>query len=237
MTDLAVPLGQFKEEVSYVGPTDSTSVTYGNGYDRCGNLEYIFLDENGVDLFDLAVFDQTSTIVDNLADSFDLKLQSEPIGTDLEAKFTLVISLLDYPSSIPATFEVTLFYRECFPNAFLGPEVSDKVLTVGDPEQRFGYVFDQSPCDWDQSYKVVRVDPRTGVESALPKFVSLESLVFIIGVTDRDDVGEYLIKISSKIENSLQTEKERLFTIEVVAPPDIEIIVSKKPEFLVKLED
>ena len=72
MTDLAVPLGQFKEEVSYVGPTDSTSVTYGNGYDRCGNLEYSFLDENGLEVFDLAVFSQETTVNNNLADSFDL---------------------------------------------------------------------------------------------------------------------------------------------------------------------
>lgn len=81
----------------------------------------------------------------------------------------------------------------------MGPEVEDKVVTVGDPEQRFSYIFDQSPCQWDQSYKVVQINTRTGAETSLPKFVTLESLSFIMGVTDRSDVGEYLISISSKI--------------------------------------
>lgn len=36
--DLVVPGGQDVLDLVYAGPTDSTSVTYGNGYDKCGDL-------------------------------------------------------------------------------------------------------------------------------------------------------------------------------------------------------
>ena len=44
LEDMKVPPGQKLVELVLEGPTDSTSVIYGNGYDKCGNLTYIWLD-------------------------------------------------------------------------------------------------------------------------------------------------------------------------------------------------
>lgn len=72
--DVAVPVGSTQTNINYAGPTDSTSVTYGNGHDKCGNLEYVFLDETATDPFSLAVFSQSTTVNNDLADSFELSL-------------------------------------------------------------------------------------------------------------------------------------------------------------------
>lgn len=39
-----VPLGSFKKDLANEGPSDSVSLTYGNGYDICGPLSYDFTD-------------------------------------------------------------------------------------------------------------------------------------------------------------------------------------------------
>ena len=39
-----VPLGSFKKDLANEGPSDSVSLTYGNGYDICGPLNYDFTD-------------------------------------------------------------------------------------------------------------------------------------------------------------------------------------------------
>ena len=45
LEDMVVPNGQTLLDLTYNGPTDSASVTYGNGYDKCGNLTYIWFDD------------------------------------------------------------------------------------------------------------------------------------------------------------------------------------------------
>lgn len=47
ITDMAVPEGKNLIKEIYGGPTNSMSVTYGNGYDRCGPLKYSFLSLDG----------------------------------------------------------------------------------------------------------------------------------------------------------------------------------------------
>ena len=46
--NLFVPINESLLDVTYDGPTDSISVIYGNGYDKCGNLKYEWLDPSGV---------------------------------------------------------------------------------------------------------------------------------------------------------------------------------------------
>jgi len=104
----------------YPGPTDSVSVTYGNGYDRCGNLTYKWFDAGG-DVFENSYFSSNFTIVDRGADNLQQNLTSTATGTTLYDYLTLVVSLKDYPASTPATFKVKLEYRECFPFNFRGP--------------------------------------------------------------------------------------------------------------------
>ena len=43
ITDVKVPDGKTSLYLTYKGPTDSISATYGNGYDKCGSLTYKYL--------------------------------------------------------------------------------------------------------------------------------------------------------------------------------------------------
>ena len=47
VNNLSVPLGSESQSLSYAGPTDSISVKYGNGYDKCGELTYQWFDSTG----------------------------------------------------------------------------------------------------------------------------------------------------------------------------------------------
>ena len=55
ITNMAVPEGTNKLMDVYLGPKNSISVIYGNGYDRCGPLKYSFLSLDGKQ-FNLDVF-------------------------------------------------------------------------------------------------------------------------------------------------------------------------------------
>ena len=55
ITNMAVPEGKNKLMDVYLGPKNSISVIYGNGYDRCGPLKYSFLSLDGKQ-FNLDVF-------------------------------------------------------------------------------------------------------------------------------------------------------------------------------------
>lgn len=61
---LTVPEGEELLELIYLGPTDSTSVTYGNGYDKCGKLRYSYFDLNEV-IFSLPDFSSIETKNEN----------------------------------------------------------------------------------------------------------------------------------------------------------------------------
>lgn len=129
LEDLAVPNGQKVVELISNGPTDSASVTYGNGYDKCGNLTYIWLDKEN-NFFENGWFSYNSTVVINDVDMFNMTLNSEPDGTVLRDYFTLVIKLEEYPTSVPASFDLMITYRECFPYDFSGPQIDDITLRV-----------------------------------------------------------------------------------------------------------
>ena len=91
------------------------------------------------------------------------------------------IALVEYPDTIPALFDVNLYYRECFPTNFVATELENQVLVAGDEgEIRLDYTFSQYPCSFDQTYSVTQIDRVSGEEKKLPRFVSLENLDFII---------------------------------------------------------
>ena len=57
----------------YNGPTDSVSVVYGNGFNKCGDFEYAMTDKDGVGL-SLDMFTLETTYVDGEADILSFNL-------------------------------------------------------------------------------------------------------------------------------------------------------------------
>ena len=133
-----------------MGPTDSVSDMYGNGYDKCGNLTYNWVNTS-CKKFENEYFSSNFTIIEDEADQFTQNLTSTRTGTTLKDVATLVISLPQYPSSTPAMFNILLTYRECFPFDFTGPKINDLKIRVGDPGPEIDFFFDQYPCSWNQT--------------------------------------------------------------------------------------
>lgn len=124
VVDMRVPLGLTVLTNSYTGPKDSVSATYGNGYDKCGALQYTILDEEGNEF--ISSFFGANTVQNaNFADSFDLTLNSDATGNVNKASFKLKIGLEDYPEAISAFFDVNLYYRECFPTEFMANDLEN----------------------------------------------------------------------------------------------------------------
>ena len=130
--ELLVPPGDDLLTLNYIGPTDSVSDMYGNGYDKCGNLTYNWVNTSWKK-FENKYFSSNFTIIEDEADQFTQNLTSTRTGTTLNDVATLVISLPQYPTSTPAMFNVLLTYRECFPFDFAGPKINDVKIRVGDP--------------------------------------------------------------------------------------------------------
>lgn len=81
ITEIAVPVGKSKQAQVLAGPTDSMSVFYGNGYDRCGPMIYDLIFVDGVS-FDVDLFDQKlSPVRPTNADILEWELSSEMTGT------------------------------------------------------------------------------------------------------------------------------------------------------------
>lgn len=163
---MKVPIGQSLLTLILPGPTNTVSALYGNGYDKCGELTYLWLDANGKQ-FSSEWFKGEANSESNFVDSLTLVLHSEPNGTDLHDQVTLSIRLDDYPSSTPATFKISLTYRECFPLVFSVPKIEDLKLKVGTRGPVIDYFFDQYPCKWNQTYTIFIVTP-LGKTSVLP---------------------------------------------------------------------
>ena len=60
--DMNVPGGQTLVDLIFEGPKDTASVIYGNGYDRCGDLTYLWLDSQGKEFTNM-VFSANATVV------------------------------------------------------------------------------------------------------------------------------------------------------------------------------
>jgi len=87
-----VALGQTKNQLKIDGPSNSISLLYGNGFDRCGPLKYVLLDNSGLPF----VNSQFSLDVKSVTDAHDdvsLTLNSYPSGLDVTLNFKLEVSL------------------------------------------------------------------------------------------------------------------------------------------------
>ena len=98
--DIEVPQNEEIIQVNYAGPTDSASLSYGNGYDKCGPIKYTLLDELDQP-FSLANFGNSIVSVIDNADSLNFELQSFAEGEIKVANFTVLMQLEDYPESTP----------------------------------------------------------------------------------------------------------------------------------------
>ena len=58
-------------------------------------------------------------------------LRSDPIGTEITEYINLKISLIDYPSSTPAFFNLAVVYRECKVENLIAPHISEQLFVVG----------------------------------------------------------------------------------------------------------
>lgn len=130
-------------------------------------------------------------------------------------------------------------YRECFPANFAGPEIELPEITVGDEGFELDVKFDQAPCTYQQEYSVEVVDKKTGQVITTPAFISPDGKIIIIDTPEDENVGEYEVKVCSKIFNSLETTECTSFEIKVVPlpEPEVEIIYTEEPQFMVVLQD
>ena len=234
--DLFVPVGSDVLDLVYAGPTDSTSVTYGNGYDKCGDLLFEWLNVLTGAPFENAYFNSTSTVVGFNVDSFNQLLISEKTGTTLSDTMLVRMSLVDYPSSTPAEFTVKLTYRECFPLDFSGPEIDDVKMKVGEQGPEIDYFFDQFPCSWNQTYEIVIVTP-SGETKVLPAFFDSDGTLIIINEPATSDIGTYDFEICSQIDNSLNTRSCTEFTVKIEPLNTANITVTKEPEWIISLQN
>jgi len=97
---MAVPLGSTILQMNYSGPTDSVSVKYGNGYDKCGPLTCTLLNDAGIP-FSLQVFSSSFVAITDRADEISLTLESFADGSVKVANFTMEIKLSEYPKATP----------------------------------------------------------------------------------------------------------------------------------------
>ena len=103
ITDMAVPDGKDKLRNIYLGPKNSVSVIYGNGYDRCGPLKYSLLSLDGKKL-NLNVFSLDVAPNFDFSDSITLNLESFANGRQIVQKVIIKIELEQFPTSTPALF-------------------------------------------------------------------------------------------------------------------------------------
>lgn len=76
------------------------------------------------------------------SDEFSITVTSEKTGTKLYDTFRLIVQLEDYPSSTPASFDVRISYRECFPYDFSGPKLDDMIIEIGGTSESLDIYFD-----------------------------------------------------------------------------------------------
>ena len=100
-----VASGQTKNQLRIDGPSNSISLVYGNGFDRCGPLKYVLVDSSGLPFVNSQFSLDVKPITD-AADNVTLTLSSIPSGLDVTVYFKLEVSLKDYPLSTPVSLDV-----------------------------------------------------------------------------------------------------------------------------------
>lgn len=127
------------QEVS--GPTDTASLTYGNGYDICGPMKYSVLN-NLDDVLNESWFDFEYLSFPSQSDKLSLTLKSEPEGSEHNAVLRVKAELADYPSAKPAYIPFNVKYRGCFYDDFTASyPIPAQIVRVRD-FKRLTYAFD-----------------------------------------------------------------------------------------------
>jgi len=80
----------------YGSPTDVASLTYGNGYDKCGPLSYTLLNEDGTKQVRPSWLNFEYDVRTNDQDDIYINLLAEPTGITTEVTLQLEIRLSNY---------------------------------------------------------------------------------------------------------------------------------------------
>ena len=95
------------------GPTDTASLTYGNGYNICGPMTYSLINKVD-DVVNESWIEFEFVSILNQADKLFFNVISEPEGTRHDESLRLKAELVDYPSALPAFIPIRLRYYGCF---------------------------------------------------------------------------------------------------------------------------
>lgn len=221
----------------YAGPTDYISDFYGNGYNKCGDRVYTFLEENRKDAFSFDLFSyEVKHSQVGAAGELNLFLESYETGLEVTRNMTVRIGLVDYPNAKPYYQLVNMTYRECFPDNFQGAYIEDIEITVGDDNFNVDTDFNQYPCNYEQEYNITVIDKKTGWVIKIPAFLDQNGQIVLIDTPKGRDIGDYEVIVCSMIHNSVQTSACTEFDVKV-KPEPTDIIYTKEPEFLLNLDD
>ena len=86
----------------YSDPTDFISDLYGNGHNRCGDRQYVFLKEDRRSPFKFDKFDyEVKHSTTGVAGELNMFLESYETGLEVTKNMTVRVSLYDYPTAKP----------------------------------------------------------------------------------------------------------------------------------------
>ena len=80
VNDMFMPFGQTMLTSQISGPSNIASLDYGNGFDKCGPLEYSIIGPSGVRVFQRPWLSLESDIISSQSDKIYINLLSEPDG-------------------------------------------------------------------------------------------------------------------------------------------------------------
>ena len=122
------------------GPSDSASLEYGNGFDKCGPLTYTVVDGSD-NVINRLWLDMDFTQVINQADKVQITLLSEPDGVENSADLYLKAELVNYPTSEPALIPFRVTYRGCWFSSFRSTPIAPISVQVGQSALSLPYEF------------------------------------------------------------------------------------------------
>ena len=100
--NLHVPINTEMLWERYSDPTDFISDLYGNGHNRCGDRQYVFLKEDRRSPFKFDKFDyEVKHSTTGVAGELNMFLESYETGLEVTKNMTVRVSLYDYPTAKP----------------------------------------------------------------------------------------------------------------------------------------
>ena len=110
---MTMPKGQTLLTAEYGGPSDSASLLYGNGYDKCGPIKYMITDPQGFEFSRPWLQFEYDTEV-NAQDAVFINVISEPDGALYVFDLLFKAELERYPSSEAYVAQFSIAIRGCF---------------------------------------------------------------------------------------------------------------------------